>query len=189
MTNTDNFNFDAFSHGQIKSKIWLCERLEPFLPINSQIAVLGSWYNILGFMLMVRGNHNIKNLTGFDIDPSAIKVANKICDYGIIENNNVKNVLLDVNTSTMDKYNVIINCSSEHMESSNWFNLIPKNTLVCIQSSSMTDPNEPWLIKNPSKSISDFLSKYSLSRILFLDSLPIRYNDWGYDRFMLIGIK
>jgi hypothetical protein len=44
-------NFDSFSHGQVKSKIWLCENLERLLPDNAKVLTLGSWVNILGFMI------------------------------------------------------------------------------------------------------------------------------------------
>jgi hypothetical protein len=75
------------------------------------------------------------------------------------------------------------------MGSSAWFDNISPGTMVCIQSSNVTDTTEPWLIKNPSHSIDEFLSKYPLSEIKFSETLPITYEDWGYDRYMIIGIK
>jgi trans-aconitate methyltransferase len=189
MMNACNFNYDSFSHGQIKSKLWLCEKLEQHLPTNSNIAILGAWYNVLAFMLLTRNTKNYTSITGIDNSEDAISIANRICDYWIIENNKVKNWSLDANTVVFNFCNVVINCSSEHMENTYWFANIPAGTLVCIQSSNVTDTKEPWYIKNPSHSIIDFANKYPVSSTLFLDALPIRYQGWGYDRYMLIGIK
>ena len=66
-------NFDAFSHGQIQSKIWLCEELEPHTPIHANIRILGSWYNILAFMLLTRRpEYYYNSIEGIDIDPDAM---------------------------------------------------------------------------------------------------------------------
>lgn len=190
MTNSFNVNLDSFSHGQIKSKLWLCESLEPYLPSVSTIAILGSWYNILSFMLLTRNNKNYESIVGIDQDIESIEISNKINNYWILENKSkFKNIHEDVNVSTLDSYNVVINSSPEHMEKRTWFDNIAAGTLVCIQSSNMLDPDHPWYIKNPSPNIDSFASKYPLSKIMFLDTLPIRYNDWGYDRYMIIGIK
>jgi hypothetical protein len=189
MTNTDNINFDAFSHGQIKSKIWLCDKLEPFLPKNANIGILGSWYNILSFMLLIRNKQSIKTISGIDHDPGVARIANKICDYWMIENNIVNNITEDAQKANLDSFNVVINCSSEHMQATDWFENISKQTLVCIQSSNITTPEEPWLITNPSNCIEDFSLKYPLEIVFLLDTLPIKYDTWGYERFMIIGIK
>ena len=71
-------DFLSFSHGQIQSKLWLCENLEPFLPNNSIIANLGSWYNVLGFMMLTRSQDKIQSILGIDIDPSATLIADKM---------------------------------------------------------------------------------------------------------------
>lgn len=190
MTDSDNFNYDAFSHGQIKSKMWLCEKLEPHIPESSSIAILGSWYNVLGFMLLTRNNKPYASITGIDQDHYSTKIANKILNFWIIENfQSINHISQDVNTIDLNAYDVIINCSPEHMESSDWFTNIKEGTIVCIQSSNVTDPNYPWLIQNPSPNLTSFVSKYPVTDTLFLDTLPIRYKDWGYDRYMLIGIK
>ena len=47
-------DFLSFSHGQTQSKLWLCETIEPYLPKDAVVAILGCWYNTLGFMLLTR---------------------------------------------------------------------------------------------------------------------------------------
>lgn len=179
----------AFSHGQIHSKIWLCEHLEKFLPINPRVAVLGSWYNVIAFMLLTRKPDLYQFITGIDMDASATEVAEKICDawrFGC--DRKVSNITADVGDFDYHEFDVVINCSAEHM-SSEWFEKIPTGTLVCIQSSDVTNESHPWLVTNPNPTMETLIKKYPLSRSLFSDEKEINYGDWGYKRFMLIGVK
>ena len=73
-------NFDSFSHGQIESKIWLCDQIEPFLPPTANIVNLGGWYNVLGFMLKVRNPRRNLKITNIDADPETKPIADRICD-------------------------------------------------------------------------------------------------------------
>lgn len=180
-------NFDCFSHGQITSKVWLCDELEKYLPNNSQIAILGGWYNILGFMLLTKFSSKIAKLTSIDIDNSTKSIADKITDTWL--RNIVTNVIADVNTVDLKDYNVVINCSPEHMYENYWFNNIKKETIVCIQSSNITIQTDPWLVVNPNISLKNLCNKYTLSNLFYNDELPIVYDNWGYKRFMIIGQK
>lgn len=185
-----NVNMDSFSHGQIKSKIWLCQQLEKYLPSYPRLTILGCWYNVLSFMLLSRNPDNYTSITGIDIDPDAIKIANDINNAFIIDDGLVNHEVQDANDYSYNDTDVVINCSSEHMSSIQWFQNIPVGAIVCIQSSNVLDPEHPWLITNPSPNIESFSEKYPLTKTYFLDTLPIRYgNGQGYDRYMLIGIK
>jgi hypothetical protein len=135
-------------------------------------------------MLKCRGSNS--NFIGIDIDSEVIPVADKISNTWIIEGS-VRNMTGDSKNITVD-YDTVINCSSEHM-TTEWFDNIKQGTLVCIQSSNMIDPNDPWYIVTASPDIESFKQKYNLSSTLFIDTLRIQYSDWGYDRYMLIGIK
>lgn len=188
-TNTYNVNLDSFSHGQISSKLWLCEELEPHITQNSRILILGSWVNVLGFMMLTRQPKKYSYIQGIDIDEQSVEIANKICEYWLLEKKQCSTTINNANDYDMNNYDVVINCSSEHMEENIWFENIPKNTLVCIQSSNVVDDSYPWLIKNPSTSFGNFLEKYPLSVDISSGVLPIRYDNWGYDRYMTIGIK
>jgi hypothetical protein len=183
-----NVNLDSFSHGQIKSKLWLCEYLEPYIPKNATLLILGSWVNVTGFMLLTRRPNHYSHVRGIDIDESTVEIANKICSYWYIEGIQ-RSTVDDANKIDMRGFNTVINCSSEHMEGMQWFNNIPSGTTVCIQSSNIVDPSEPWLVTNPSATFDIFMEKYPLTDIKFAGTLPIRYKDWGYDRYMIIGIK
>jgi hypothetical protein len=182
-------NYDSFSHGQIKSKIWLCEQLEQHIPKNANVKILGSWYNVLAFLLLVRRPTHYKLIEGIDIDIEAKEIADKICNAWVVDENIVRNINVHVNDTLYHDTQIVINCSPEHMEDSAWFNKIPYGTTICIQTSNVVDPNEPWLIKTPHKTLEDTINKYPLAITHFTGTLRIQYSDWGYDRYMIIGIK
>jgi hypothetical protein len=183
-------NYDAFSHGQIKSKLWLCDELEKYVQNESKIAILGGWYNILGFLLLARKQDKISSILNIDIDSSAIEIANKINESWMIgTGSKVNNIVADVSTYNYQGFDVIINCSIEHIASNDWFYNITSGTLVCLQSSNVDLNDDIWKVINPNRTLDDLVKKYPLSQILYKDSLELVYNDGGYKRFMIIGIK
>lgn len=186
-------DYSAFSHGQIKSKLWLCEQLEPHIPSNAKVVILGCWYNVLGFMLLTRNPNKYDSILGVDLDIHATDIANKICDAWVIpdstNHSKVQNINHDVNTIKYDDVDVIINTSTEHMNNQQWFDNIPSEKLVCLQSINLTDINPPWSIIEPTTSLIDFKAKYPLQTLYCQNTLEIRYPQFGYDRYMLIGMK
>jgi len=180
----------AFSHGQTQSKQWLCESLEPYLPNQSTIAILGSWYNLLGFMILTRAHTKCQSILGIDIDPEVIDVANKVCQGWMIGGDaKLNNQVADANQFNLEGFNVVINCSPEHMEKSEWFNNIVSGTLVCLQTSNVDIADDIWKISNPTRSLEEFKNKYPLSTMIMSGTKDITYADWGYQRYMLIGVK
>lgn len=182
-----SLNTDSFSHGQIKSKLWLCEKLEPHVKDDSKVMILGGWVNLLGFMMLTRQPTKYQHIKSIDINSESVDMADQINSYWIIERI-LRNEIADANTVSTQGFDVVINCSSEHMDSNDWFDNITPGTLVCIQSTNVIDESDPWYVTNPSPTFESFIEKYPLNT-MFAGTLPIRYNDWGYDRFMLIGIK
>jgi hypothetical protein len=181
-------NFDAFSHGQIISKLWLCEKLEPHVPENSVVFILGSWYNTLGSMMLTRNRNLYQHILGIDIDAQSIELADKLSSTWIIEKK-LRNIVGDACSYKLEGPDVVINCSSEHMDST-WFNHVTNGTLVCIQSSDIVEPDEVWVIENPSSTLESFSEKYPMTETLFEGIYPIEYeNGFRYKRFMKIGRK
>ena len=179
----------SFSHGQTQSKLWLCETMEPHLPQNAVVAILGCWYNMLGFMLITRNKHYYQHVLGVDIASEAITEADTLCEgYMIGSDSIIQNVCADANTYNLQGYNVVINCSTEHM-TSEWFDNIDPNALVCLQTSDLDNQEEPWLISNPTKSLDEFVAKYPMREILYSGSKFFQYPDVSYNRYMIIGRK
>ena len=116
-------NFDAFSHGQIHSKLWLCEELERYTKVNSRIWILGSWYNLLAFMLHIRKPDYYSSIIGYDIDYHSKEVSDKLCNAWTIYNPiSVQNII--ANANELDWSNppdIVINCSVEHFSDNTWF--------------------------------------------------------------------
>jgi len=180
----------SFSHGQIQSKLWLCDLLEPHVPDNSPVVIHGAWYNVLGFMLMTRNPNKYQSITGIDIDPSVRDIANNICQAWMIHPTaTMNNVTQDSNLFNHNGYTTVINCSVEHMESTQWFDNIPEGTTVCLQSSNVNDPGEVWKITNPNTTFDMFIEKYPLSKYYFSGKKEIEYTTGGYTRYMIIGLK
>lgn len=183
-------DFSSFSHGQIQSKVWLCQTLEPYIPPDARIAILGSWYNLLGFMLLLRNPLKYNFILGIDIDPSAIEMANKICEGFMIQPNvKINNICADANTYNLQGYDVVINCSVEHMVSNKWFYNLTAGTIVCIQSSNVLESNHSFDIKSPNQNIDSITTKFPCRKFYHKKTKHFQYNEWGYDRLMTIGIK
>jgi hypothetical protein len=182
-------NFDAFSHGQIQSKLWLCNELEPYVPKSAKVAILGSWYNVLSFMLLTRNPNLYQHILGIDIDASTKPIADRITDAWCIDST-VTNIIADASTYDLASFDIVVNCSPEHMSTNEWFENLDYGKLVCIQSSDVTiDNDDIWKCVNPNESLDALTKKYPLSKYLFSGTKEIRYSDGGYNRFMLIGIK
>jgi hypothetical protein len=186
-------DFSAFSHGQIQSKLWLCQELEPFINNNSKIAIVGCWYNLLGFMLLTRRPNYYECIHGIDINHKSIDTANKLCDAWLIEPNCIiKNFCSDINEVNLNYYDVIISTSCEDIETTTWFNNLSSSKVICLQSTnldnSITNKFPDWDIKNPNYDLESFKKKFPVTKLNFADSKFFDYGELKYQRFMLIGI-
>jgi hypothetical protein len=183
-------DFTAFSHGQMQSKLWLCENLEKYIPQNSTVAILGSWYNLLGMMLLARNHEKYNFILGIDKDPKVIEIADKLCESWMVQPNvKMKNIFFDANDYNLEGYNVVINCSVEHMDSTRWFRKLNSGTLVCIQSSDVIESDQNFDIKNPNRNLDDLCYKFPMRTYYHKKTKQFKYNEWGYNRLMTIGIK
>jgi len=179
----------SFAHSQTQSKIWLCEQLEPYLPDKSIVAVLGCWNNLQGYMLALRNKHKYQHILGLDIDSEAIIGADKLCEgFMLGADSIIRNEVADVNYYNLNGYNILINCSVEHM-TNEWFNNADPNAIICIQTSTVVEQGEPWYISNPTTTFEEFEEKFPLSNIMFAGVTSFDYGNLQYDRFMLIGKK
>lgn len=191
MSINNYMDFSSFSHGQIQSKSWLCQKIKSHMPSNATIAILGSWYNVLSFMMLTQYEEQCQSILGIDIDPTVKEIADKINNAWMIGSDaKVTNITADVNAYPLEKFNLVINCSPEHIETNQWFDNIACGTTVCLQSSDIDiKDDDVWKCVNPNKTLDDFKNKYPLSQYHYLGTKNFRYDDWGYQRFMIIGVK
>ena len=183
---------DAFSSGQVLSKLWLAEKLEKVvidnnLPQPLNILCFGGWYGVVNFILRSRSNVDIEKFKSIDLDPVACENADLFNEAWVWQSWQFKAVCDDANTFSYDplEFNTIINTSIEHIEGHQWFDRIPKNTLVALQSNNMTHDDH---CHNHS-SLDDFRREFDISHVLFSGEKLFEYPSWSFKRFMIIGIK
>ena len=196
MTNSNKFDtHESFYHGLIKSKLWLCEELETSIYreclSKPSLHILGCWDNLLAFMLLTRKPTFYNIVHGYDINPEAIANANKVCDMWKYESPKVYNHVQDVNEYdySLHANSIFINCSIDQMDSNNWYNSVPKGSLVCIQTTNMKDPEFPWFIKQTTDSLDELVDKFKLSNLLYFGEKHMPYKENGFNRYMIIGCK
>lgn len=184
---------DAFSSGQVLSKLWLAEKLENYLEINQKInqefniLALGGWYGILHFILRCRSKIKISSYRNLDIDPSVADISEGINEAWLWQNWKFKTVTVDANDYeySIDQHNLIINTSVEHIDSKKWFNNIPESALVILQSNDMEHSDH----SSNHTSLENFVSDFSLSEIFYTGQKLFQYDQNSFRRFMLIGRK
>ena len=182
-----NVNKDAFSSGQIGSKLWLCEELEKLFDTIDSIWIYGGWYAVTAFLLNSRNNIKIEYIRSYDVDPACAEVADMINENWVYQNWKFKAQTQDCNKLKIDWSgpDLIINTSTEHFESMDWWNNIPKGTTVALQGNNMVHDDHHV----HSTSLKKFVAQFPVSETLFKGEKEFVYPDWRFTRYMLIGIK
>lgn len=181
-----DLNLEAFSANQIKSKLWAAEELELVVKKNNvgplNIYMLGGWYALLHFILKIRNNLEIDECRSLDLDPEVCVVANNLNIAWEQPNWSFKSFPQDVNTVTYpESVNCVINTSSEHIDSNEWFDKISAGTLCLIQSNDLKIDEHT----NTVQDLRELKQKYPLSEFYFEGTRPFK----SYKRFMIIGLK
>ena len=203
-SNLDSIS-DAFSRGQVQSKIWLVQELSKIKTDYDMIYILAGWFGQLSFYIDAE-KINYNKIRVMDIDPIACEVSDKIFNISNLENYKVKSVELDLTDPswlartgceyTLKNYNngneskektnpdLIINTSAEHFHE-DWYHKFiyrPLKTkpLFVIQSNNLFDVPEHV---NCVHSVDHMKKKFPMTEILYEGELQLK----GYKRFMLIG--
>ncbi len=174
---------DAFSSGQIGSKIWLCEELEKLKIESYKTHIYGGWYGLTAFMLLSRNNFKVGKIKSYDIDPTCEPIADMINENWVWQNWKFKAYTADCNTLNSNEADLIINTSTEHFDGLLWFNYIQLGTRVVLQGNNM--PHEDHCAST--STLNEFISKYPLSSYDFEGEKEFCYPDWSFKRFMIIG--
>jgi hypothetical protein len=182
-----NVDKDAFSSGQIGSKIWLCEELEKLVESIDTIWIYGGWYATTAFLLNSRGNIGIGKIRSYDIDPKCAEVADMINENWVYRNWKFKAETQDCNTLELGDTgpDLVINTSTEHFKSMDWWDNIPEGTMVILQGNNM--PHDDHHVH--STSVDEFVAQFSVTDVLYKGQKEFVYPDWRFTRYMLIGIK
>lgn len=206
-----SFSFvDAFSKGQLKSKLWALDILEQ---INLKkdmrsILILCGWYGTFSKMFMDRwGVDSFERIRSLDKDSLCMPIADQLNKEAMITNWLFKAVTGDIFNIEFDKskekvetklemqgkdgrqwdewtpYDLIVNTSCEHIENfQEWYESLPDGQLLLLQSNNFFSCEGHV---NCVASKEDFQKQTPMTQRLFAGSLPFDQ----YTRYMVIGYK
>lgn len=192
-----NNPYESFYQGLVASKIWLCVELEKILDFNNfskpSVKILGGWHNLLSFMMIVRKPKLYKKFDSYDKDPDSKPIADSINDTWVrVDDPRVYNHIMDVNDldfSSEDRNTIYINCSVDQFSSTEWFDSIPRNSIVVLQSTDIVDDSPDWEIVQKTPNLHELKARYPLSKLLYQGKKYIPYKETSYNRLMIIGFK
>jgi hypothetical protein len=193
---------DAFSSGQIDSKLWLIDVVSSLGLNCGNTWTLCGWIGTLGYlMLRKKAELGLTSVRSFDIDPTCADLADMLNREEVKQDWIFKASTIDVLDLTYDdcmwytkksdgsmerdfgSADTVINTSCEHLaDFDRWYANIPRGKLVVLQCSSH-DSYEGHV--NNMDSIYELSSRAEMKRVLYKGTL-----DCGqYQRHMLIGKK
>ncbi len=176
---------DAFSSGQVGSKIWLCEELERLGWSSNLTYIYGGWYGITAFLLLSRNRFQVNKIRSLDIDPGCEAVADMINENWVWQDWKFKAFTQDCNNFEGQYGDLVINTSTEHFDSMDWFNCLPKGTRVILQGNNM--PHDDHVIH--STTLDEFVNLYPLAEVVYSGTKEFVYPEWCFTRYMVIGVK
>lgn len=174
---------DMFSEGQLKSKLWLIQELGKHIEYsNKSIAIAGSWFATLAFLLLEDPQNKNLKINCIDIDDRC----NEFVRFLLKENElqTIERITTDMHDYSYSE-NVVINTSCEHLKDINkWLDLLPQQSLVVLQTNNFfAHPSHVSCVN----SLGEFQSKIDsqLSETLYAGELELGV----YTRYMVIGRK
>jgi hypothetical protein len=196
---------DAFSRGQVQSKVWLVRELAKIKTDFDMVFVLAGWFGQLTHYFDA-GGINYAKARIMDIDPAACEISDKVFNASRLTDYKVKSIEYDItdpvklyhsgleyevkNYQTGSNFtektipDLVINTSAEHF-SEDWFHkFVVKNfntdPLYVIQSNNLFDVPEHV---NCVHSVDHMEKKFPMTRLEYSGEIQLK----GYKRFMLIG--
>jgi len=179
------FNRDAFSNGQVDSKLWLCRELERLGWHSTMTHIYGGWYGVTAFLLLSR-DFPVEKIRSFDVDPTCEPIADMINENWVIKEWKFKAFTADCNYPLSEGVpDLVINTSTEHFGSMAWFDNILPGTRVVLQGNNLVHDDH----FGNATDLTDFENKFKLSDVVYSGELKFEYPDWNFTRYMIIGYK
>lgn len=171
---------DAFWKGQINSKLWLIEKLKPFVKESVTIDIHGGWVGLLSSMLF-QSDIPVKFIRNIDIDASCESIASMMNKGEEIQGKftAITSDMCDIDSSA----NVVINTSCEHItqqQYKQWLDRVSADSLLVLQSNNYHIEEHV----RTAESLEEF-KKQSAVRVLWDGELKLT----KYTRWMIIGKK
>ena len=131
---------DAFWRGQMQSKEWLIENLQPLVNSPSRIDIHGGWVGVLASMIF-QSKIPTRYICSVDIDPTCEPIATMMNKHEEIDGK-FRAITGDMCTVPVSG-NVIVNTSCEHItqeQYETWLARLPKDSIVVLQSNNYDIP-------------------------------------------------
>ena len=196
---------DFLSRGQVKSKLWMVTELAKIIDNGKlgNVVFYGGWYNFLAYFFYQQ--FDVKRIISVDLDTDVIEPTKVLYQK---EQEKFTPIYADVNTIKwegknafipqkdwverhpdyesyndyqLDKIDVVVNTSCEHMDNT-WYENLPDGTFVILHQNDYFD-NEQHV--NCCKDVEDAKKKYPMQSVYYEGEL----DTYLYNRFMLIGVK
>ncbi|MCB0362187.1 MAG: hypothetical protein KDD35_05680 [Bdellovibrionales bacterium] len=188
-----NLDGDAFSNGQVTSKLWMCEIIEREFASSSalHLCVLGCWYALLPFLLLSRGQVRLSSLSLYDLDQQALMGARGLLENWICCGLPISFQKGDCNELTVTEWlsrspDLVVNSSCEHLTSHKWIENLPPGTRVLLQSTNM----KHWTHVLSPSSLSDFEGQLGNGfQWLWKGEKLFSYPDQSFSRYTLFGVR
>ena len=193
---------DAFSQGQIDSKLWLIDTVQKLDLSMGRAWTLCGWIGTLGYLMLLRQDKlKLISIRSFDVDDRCAALAEILNRPNVKDNWKFKASTVDVNTAIYDDFmhnslrydgtvvemcdtaDTVINTSCDHMGSNNsWWERIPADKLIILQNNNWHENDQH---NNSVDTIDEFKRMYPMNELLFAGEIDCTL----YTRFMLIGRK
>jgi hypothetical protein len=173
----------SFTPDLVFSKLWLMRELAKISPDIGTMYVLGSWYGNLALLITRYPMVQVDHVINVETDPEFLKGSQDILNQA--HAHNVEHMQKDANTldyRQLGSNGVVVNTSLNDMKGTDWFENIPKGTLVAMQARDQVE-NEQFA------SPEDIEQKFPLSQVLYSGSLDLEDPETEYTRFMVVGRK
>lgn len=185
-----NIDKDVWSSGQVGSKLWLCEELEKVITWHSDIlyprvVLMGGWYGMAAFLLLSRNHVPFSKIVSYDKDPKCKELAEMVNQNWVWPTPVFEAITMDANQVSINDFDIIINTSTEHFESHEWFDKVQEDKFIAIQSNNMEHEDHISTVN----SIRELKKQFPLHRILYEGEKTFEYDTWSFTRFMIIGTK
>lgn len=174
----------SISRDLLESKIWLCRELNNLgFDQFSNIYILGSWYGNLAFILAKMGIR-FEKIINVDVNKKYLKFSQKLLSLAGLGDKiqSMNKDANDLNYTQLDQDGLVINTSVHDIENTDWFDNIPKGTLVILQSRNNISDEKYHTIK-------DFNQRFPLKKTLFIGEKKLSDPTTSYHRFMKIGYR
>lgn len=174
---------ESFWKGQIKSKLWLIEKLFSVMDTKSEprIVIYGGWNGVLASLMFQSTYCNPGLIISLDIDPTCEAIANTI---NKIEEMSGRFQAVTANMcDTSFEADIIVNTSCEHITQEQyqvWLDKQPNNSLFVLQSNNYSIPEHIRV----ARSLEEFKNQSNL-KVLWEGELELPL----YKRWMIIGKK